>query len=324
MAQGNGLRGAGPDAGPGVKLVVLGNVNLDVGLGPVEAWPRPGTEVLGRQAFFRPGGSAANAALAAAALGLPVELHAELGDDGLGLWLRQALQEGGVDCGHVKARPVQTAFSFCVSHPDGERTFFSFAGHLAAQGLEWERVLRAREGSVVLACGYFLLPHWRDGSLVRLFREARRRGLVTALDVGWPPEGRFDPGELQPVLEETDFFLPNRAEALALTGARAVEDALVALARMVRLPVVKDGAGGAWAWDPDGRACLHRPAHPVRPRDTVGAGDVFNAAFIQALAFDGSSLEDALDRANAAAGLAISTSPRRYPTLPEVRAALGA
>ena len=313
-------------AGP--RLFVLGNVNLDLGVGPVAAWPQPGTEVLGRLAFYRPGGSAGNAALAFASLGYPVQLHAELGGDPLGKWLAAELQEAGVDCTHVRFCALPTAFSFSVSHPGGERTFFSFAGHLQSQGLSGERqILEAPPGSVVLACGYYLLPRWRDGSLARFFGACRAQGIVTCLDVGWPPDGRFDLDELTPVLEHTYLFLPNRAEALALTGEETLQGALARLAQHVAVTVVKDGANGAWALDGTGRhgavgRVAHRPTRAVAPEDTIGAGDAFNAALVAALFFEGLPLDRALDYANAAAGLAIMSRPRRYPSAAEVRARL--
>lgn len=310
----------------GKRLLVLGNVNLDLGIGPVAAWPAVGTEVVGSWGFFRPGGSAGNAALALAGLGYPVELLAELADDPLGRWLARALREAGVGCDGLRMGRQATAFSFSVSHPDGERTFFSFPGHLQEQGLDGGAdVLESPPGSVVLACGYYLLPRWRGGALASFFAACRERGLVTALDVGWPPDGRWDPAELAPLLEQTDLFLPNRAEALALTGAGHPEQALERLAQHVAVCVVKDGADGAWALDVTGRhgvppRPIHRPTRAVAPQDTIGAGDAFNAALLAALFFEEMSLDDALDFANAAAGLAIVSTPRRYPSADEVRA----
>jgi sugar/nucleoside kinase (ribokinase family) len=80
-------------------------------------------------------------------------------------------------------------------------------------------------------------------------------------------------------LAETDVALPNEAEALALTG-RTDGDLLKAaqrLAAMTALPVIKRGAAGALAWAGDP---ISVPAPTVRPVDTVGAGDSFNAGFL--------------------------------------------
>ena len=51
-----------------VDLLILGNVNVDLILGPLDEWPQEGTERLVNQMQWRVGGNAGNAALACAAL----------------------------------------------------------------------------------------------------------------------------------------------------------------------------------------------------------------------------------------------------------------
>ncbi|BAS26169.1 ribokinase [Limnochorda pilosa] len=304
------------------RLLVLGNLNLDLGVGDIPAWPTPGTESLGHWSIFRTGGSAGNTALAAASLGVPVELHAAVGDDPLGGWILRSLSEAGVDCTAVRRLPAPTAFSFSVTHPGGERTFFSSAGHLPFQGVgDEERILEAPSGSVVIACGYHLLPRWRAGALQRLFSGCRERGLVTVLDTGWPPGGQFDRQELQQVLQETDLFLPNADEAKLVTGAPTLEHALRGLDAWVPAAVVKDGPHGAWVVE-RGRL-VHVPVEPSEPRETVGAGDAFNAAFLYARFFRGLDLEPAVAFGVEAARLALLSDPRRYPATDEVVRAMG-
>ena len=81
-------------------------------------------------------------------------------------------------------------------------------------------------------------------------------------------------------LEETDLFFPNEVEALALTRAQTPEQALRALANDRTLTVVKLGRQGCFAMRD--RHLLHQPAFPVKPVDTTGAGDSFNAGFLHA------------------------------------------
>jgi sugar/nucleoside kinase (ribokinase family) len=66
--------------------------------------------------------------------------------------------------------------------------------------------------------------------------------------------------------------------------------------------VVKDGADGALRVDPAGRR-LHAPAPVVEPVDTTGAGDTFDAAYVDAL-LDGRPAEECLARACLAGALA--------------------
>ena len=70
-------------------LAMVGNVNVDLILGPVSPWPKPGGEVFCPQEELRIGGAAGNVALAWAGLGVPFQIAANSGPDQFGDWLRQ-------------------------------------------------------------------------------------------------------------------------------------------------------------------------------------------------------------------------------------------
>jgi ribokinase len=64
---------------------------------------------------------------------------------------------------------------------------------------------------------------------------------------------------------------------------------------------VTDGARGVWFTQGDGLS--HLPAFPVRPVDTLGAGDAFSAGLAAALV-EGRPFEECLRRAAACGALA--------------------
>jgi sugar/nucleoside kinase (ribokinase family) len=297
----------------GPHVVVIGNVNVDMILGPQAPWPQPGTEVVLPDYELRVGGSAGNAALALQALGVPVRLFANAGDDILGRWLRDAFGEAAA---YWRLADRPTTVSVGVTHPNGERTFFTNEGHLEALGPE--DVLphippRAPRGSVALLAGPFLSP-----PLCRAFGEVlealRAAGYRVALDTGWPPAGWTDEvrrrvGEW---LAGTDLLLFNEAEACAFAGSPDLEGAVSAI--RPALPetatlVVKLGPSGAQAWAARAKASVSAP--PTRVADSIGAGDVFNAGFIAA-EMAGASLGEALAAAVNYASAVIATKPRRY------------
>lgn len=74
--------------------------------------------------------------------------------------------------------------------------------------------------------------------------------------------------------------------------------------------VVKRGPDGAIAIGPDG-LLVSVAAPVVEVIDTIGAGDVFNAAFLAALA-SGEPLVSCLMAGTEVASRAISTLPRNY------------
>lgn len=298
------------------RILVVGNVNVDVLLGEVPTWPTPGSEVLAERYELRVGGAAGNAALALAAMGARFEVVAGVGDDAMGAWLREALRPAGVT---LHSQALSTALTVGLSHPGGERTFVSHLGHLAELPVEAvESALdRTQPGDMLLLCGYFMMPALRDRAAGLLAR-ARARGARTFLDPGWPTEGwtqavRAEVGRLLPLL---DSYLPNLEELLGTAGEPGLDAALASTGRP-RM-VVKLGAAGALLATAGGRR-VRASAPPTRVQDTVGAGDTFNAGLLTALQ-NGADLADALPPAVRAASLAIGSRPRRYPSWAEVSA----
>ena len=62
-------------------LAVIGNVNVDLIVGPVAPWPKAGTETVVDHDDLRVGGQAGNTGLAWQALGIDFEIAANVGDD---------------------------------------------------------------------------------------------------------------------------------------------------------------------------------------------------------------------------------------------------
>ena len=94
--------------------------------------------------------------------------------------------------------------------------------------------------------------------------------------------------------------MPNRAEAIRITGEENLDQAMLKLAELVPLVVVKDGANGAYGCQQ--QQIVHVPAIQVKPLDTTGAGDCFNAGFLRAW-LDGKSLLECLQWGNIIGGL---------------------
>ena len=297
-----------------LPLAVVGNVNVDLIMGPVTPWPEVGIEVVVDHDELRSGGSAANSALTWAALGLEFQIAANTGSDLYGQFLRDDVMPP------AKSWPVSdaaSAISVGITHPNGERTFISSKGHLADLSwpqvramLDWERL----QGGWLLVCGSFLTDAL-TAAYDALFDHAHRHGIRVAIDTGWPPDGWTDANRKRALhwAGRSNCLLVNEVEAASLTGNDQVEVAARKLCKLVGgagIVVVKCGSGGALAIQEQGEM-LRVAAPAVHVSDTIGAGDVFNAAFLFALARC-DTLFDAVDLGVRTASLAISTRPRRY------------
>jgi sugar/nucleoside kinase (ribokinase family) len=295
-------------------LAVAGNVNVDLILGPVTPWPEPGTEVMVAHDDLRVGGSAGNTALAWAAMGLPFQFSASVGADPFGAFLGAAFPD------HAPRWPVsprRTTLSVGLTHPNGERTFLTTQGHLL--DMTAPAVLAALDGAtlrggLLLLSGAFVTEALAAG-YDQIFDWADSHAIDVALDTGWPTKGWTETARTQTFrwLSRSKIALLNEVEATGLTGQTSVENAARAL-RQVMPPgavvIVKCGAEGALALDPDG--ALHRaPARPVQVVDTIGAGDIFNAGVLAALA-QARPVTVCLQQGVALASHAIATHPRQF------------
>jgi len=128
--------------------------------------------------------------------------------------------------------------------------------------------------------------------------ELARAADAADLSVSFDPGRRLADREFTETIRRTDLLFCNEREATVLREG--------GLADAVSTLVVKQGSGGATAFDGD-REVSH-PGFAVDPVDTTGAGDAFAAGFLVARE-DG--LERALAVGNACGALAARTPGAR-------------
>lgn len=295
-------------------LAVIGNVNVDLILGPATPWPKAGTEIIVDHDELRVGGQAGNSALAWQALGVDFDIAANVGNDEFGRWLRAEFSQRAEKW---SVRPEGTTLSVGIAHPDGERTFFTTRGHLPRFSLA--DVLSVLDGTKLSGGWALLTGSFLTDDLTKdydtFFDWADRHRIAVALDTGWPMDGWTvaNRANVKTWLSRCELALFNEIETTTLAG---IEDPVQA-AQKIRagmkkkaIVVVKRGPDGAIAIGADG-ALATASAPAVEVVDTIGAGDVFNAAFLAALA-RGEQLAACLEAGTQVASRAISTRPRSY------------
>jgi len=296
----------------GLRLTIIGDIGVDLVLGPISGWPQPGTETLMERSELRAGGSAGNAALAVSYLGGQSRLLSVVGSDDFGNWLRDQL--GGLGAS-LDVCDAPTTVSVGLIHSWGERTFFTTRGHLEKFSYEHirNRLLPAPDSaSIALLSGVFLTPRLRT-QYPQLIEDLRALGYQVALDTNWPPQNwsaalRAEAGRW---ISKSQHVLLNELEVSSLGES---EDLNVALERVTSLLspgatlIVKVGAKGAIGVQ-DGRR-VESPAPAVTIFDTIGAGDSFNAGYLLAR-IAGANLTDALAAGCNSASNIIRHFPRR-------------
>ncbi|MBN1836442.1 MAG: hypothetical protein JW820_11370 [Spirochaetales bacterium] len=280
-----GQRPAGP------RVTVVGDLNFDV----IHLCPplRAGQRVLLQERRRCLGGAAGVTACGLARLGASVRVVSRVGEDGDGRELLEELQERGVETAWVQtaggahrgAAEGATAFTLIFTRP-GEpspRQVATFRGTLAGlslEGLEPEALFRGADA--LYACNYFILPALSD-QLGKLFAGARAAGLLTAYDAN-AGDGWGDPERLRVLTQEiyphTDVVFLNEEEAAALSGTRDCRRALRDLCPHAGTLVIKRGGRGALVRHRGRRFAVGEFPVAGSIRDTVGAGDSFQAGFL--------------------------------------------
>ena len=269
-------------------LLVAGEINPDLILtGDVE--PAFGqAEKLVDSAALEVGSSSVIFACGAARLGLKVAFTGICGGDFFGRFMLAEMTKRGIDISHVDVDPaLQTGISVILSR-GGDRAILTFPGCMA--DLHAGQILDGllEKSRHLHVASYFLQTALQPG-LPDLFTRAHTLGLTISLDTNWDPSGQWR--SLDTLLRSVDVFLPNAAEAQALSGAATVEAALDDLGRICNTVAIKLGEKGAIAIREGQLARVPVPA--VAVVDTVGAGDSFDAGFLYGW-LKGWRLEEAL------------------------------
>lgn len=296
------------------NIAVAGEVYVDHIFTNFDHVPLLGEEVFAEQYRREAGGGTVNTACALARLGHHASIFGVFGDDEE-TWLRGRLSSFGVNTEHVCSSELPSALTVSMS-TRSDRSFLSYAG--ANRMLEKYVALPETIAALSMVQHvHFAMP--LEVKLAEILLPAlRAAGCTLSLDSGWRKDWLLSPGSLD-VLRMVDVFLPNESEAQLLTGYKETEQVLHACATLgLKQTVIKLGPRGA-------ATLKHNRSYTVTPPDvevvdTTGAGDAFDAGFIDAW-LSGADIEEQLWRACICGSLstrergALTALPSREETL---------
>ncbi len=289
----------------GSEVLVVGPAYCDLVFAGLAALPELGTERFAGGFLVAAGGSAITA-IALRRLGRRVGLLADVGTDPHGEVVRAALRAEGVETAWLRTGPGATTPVTAVLSTPADRAFATWLPP-AGPPPDLAAALEASSARHLHVAGFPAALALREPVTT-----AHAHGATVSFDPGWDAEALGDP-RVQRLAHDSDVLLPNRREALALAGlADTSEDDADAAARALRrlaaarpstVTVVKDGPRGALGADPHERASVPSPA--VEAVDPTGAGDVFDAGFLDAW-LEGAPLADCLRRGVACGARAVT------------------
>lgn len=258
-------------------VITVGDVFLDLVLTGFRTWPQAGEEANAKALRRDLGGGAAITACGLNKLGTRAALLAMIGQDAA--WLVERLSEFAVTPELLLVNQ-QDATGLTVSvSTAADRAFFTYPG----ANRELQALLLttpAMRQTLTAARHVHLALPALPALLATLSKALRQAGVTLSLDVGWHAEWLRNRRHLQ-ALSHVDLFMPNEREAELMTKQSEPEAMLRQFAKAgLRGVALKLGAQGAMLlWEDQIYSC---PPPMVKPRDTTGAGDCFDAGFIHA------------------------------------------
>jgi sugar/nucleoside kinase (ribokinase family) len=254
-------------------VLCLGRTYCDLLFAGLPGMPELGREIFAESLAVAAGGGAYITAAHLVALGRPAELVSRLGRDPLSAAVFAEVTASGVGSRHVEIAADAGPQPTVALIEGSERAFVS------------RRAGTARPSTLAAALGYPAAGHLHVAEAATLAEipdlvaAAKAAGLTVSLDPSWDDRLIRDPALLD-LAAGVDLFLPNEVELAAITGRDDPADGLDRLADRFPLVVVKLGGAGARLATGDERLSLAAPPVPVV--DTTGAGDAFNAGFLDA------------------------------------------
>ncbi len=293
-------------------IVCFGSINLDL-IFPLPHLPVAGQTVLGPNMQIEPGGKGANQAVAAARDGAKVVFAGALGRDALAEDAVETMREAGVDITRViRVKGAATgAAAICVD-PEGRNLIAVASGaNQAAKQAQIEEELLGPRTTVLLQ------RETDPAETEALIARARAAGCRIVMNLA-------PPGPIaREALAALDVLVVNEDEAAWLAGHLGCPATTAGLHAALDIDVVQTlGAEGAEAVTRVGT--LRVEGRAISAVDTTGAGDCFTGVLAAALD-RGTTLKLAMQRANAAAGLACTRRGTQgsMPKAAETDAALG-
>ncbi len=294
------------------KIGVLGPINIDLilrGNAPQEM------EALRKWS----GPSEVNCLLAGAAgyvsqdlrkVGNDVHLVTCLSDDPFGDLLRNALKKAGISIQHVLTEPgtLSAMAIFLLLFGDKKRplTFRLPTHHGWPPALTLPAQNFLLDANLLHCCGYLHFADLWTDQVPALLKNAKAKGMLTSLDPQFPLAPLDPPWikVLEPLLPHLDVLFVDESEAVNIAGTKTFEEAGEVLAKKVPTVALKLGEKGVLIISKGARYQI--PAvTPKKFTDSIGAGDAFDAGFLQGL-LEGMPVEKAGKLGALAASLSLA------------------
>ena len=296
-----------------MKVLNFGSLNIDY-VYSLDHFVQKGETISSDALHIFPGGKGLNQSVALGRAGVSVSHAGAVGKDGD--FLLELLKESCVDTKYIQVlEGVQTGTAIIQNDKSGDNCIILYSG--ANHQITKEQIANTISD---FEKGDFLVLQNEINGMDSIVRVAEEKGLKIVLNPS-PMNEKI----LELPLQYVDYFVLNEVEAAQILGldnisekdgekfVRELHDAYPRAKIVLTL-----GAEGSIYFD--GEKLYRQRAYKTEVVDTTAAGDTFSGFFIAGI-LRGDTLEQAMDTAARAAGIAISR-PGAAPSIPKIEEVL--
>jgi len=262
---------------------VIGDVNVDLLSSPISSYPKKDLQILIPSINLQVGGGANNFAFAISKLGLKTRLIGLVGNDIFAEYIIKKLNEFKIENKIRKTGRERTGVSLGIQFVDGSRSLITFRGTNSILSLKDFR-LKDIEGKALHISGYNFLDELRR-DFYGIVRYAKKKRMIVSLEPDIKSGIRFRIEDFRKILNFVDIFLPDIKEGKMLTDKKAGkrkksnEEIMKSLLNFgCKIVALKCGEKGCVVGNKNEIFTIK--GIKVRPVNSTGVGDIFNAAFV--------------------------------------------
>ncbi|MCJ8007798.1 carbohydrate kinase family protein [Lederbergia wuyishanensis] len=283
------------------KIFIIGEINVDLIMTGENVEPQWNQEKLVDSFDLVLGSSSCITAAGLAGLGMDVYFVGLVGDDVFGHFCVEELKKKGINTSYVKLVPhIQTGVTLSLS-TSKDRALLTYMGTISELGPNdipeeiYDLADHIHFGSYFLQTN--MKQHWKD-----VLIKARSKNVTTSFDTGWDPNEKWDRDVILSLMEDVNLFIPSEVEINNIFELNDVSQVKEILPEKYENVIVKLGAKGSMMINAQGNT-TRVSGYSIKPIDTTGAGDSFNAGLIYGY-LHGLKNSELLEFANACGALA--------------------
>lgn len=275
-------------------IIGIGRTNIDMIYSGLNRLPMLGEEIYSKGFEIHLGGGAPGEAVILSRLGIPAKIITWLGDSVFAGLARSEFRIGNpavIDLYHGNGNPLVLSSAMIC---EGERTFLSYCDEITVSADDRKRIRKEHQGAKIV----LLNPH-----LSEIYEGLDFAGALKVFDTGWEDDLSLADPKYGKLIEMADYYLPNRKEAMKITGTASVDEAAGILSRYFEHVIIKLDREGCMIRDMRGTRIIP-PLLGITAVDPTGAGDAFLSGFTYGL-YHGYDVDDCVRFGNITGGTCV-------------------